>query len=60
MVKDSPWELTLGADELYVPDKTDLGREQPGHPQLLGLELGLPMPGVPSTPRMGGSRNVYL
>lgn len=26
MVKDSPWEVTLGADELHVPDKTDLGR----------------------------------
>lgn len=32
--------------------------QQPGHPKLLGFELGLPVPGVPSTPRMGHSRNV--
>lgn len=26
VVKDSPWEVTLGTDELCVPDKADLGR----------------------------------
>lgn len=58
MVTDSPWEVTWGQVSSGYLLKPIWVEQQPGHPKVLGFELGLPVPGVPSAPRMGHSRNV--
>lgn len=42
VVKDSSWEVTLGADELCVPDKTDLGRAAAWPSPAAGTGAGTP------------------